>query len=102
MMTCSRDGVADCGMAGRVQNAARSHLGGVPSCRYTQSEERSCICQQQQADEGRSEPLAGCTDGGARTHRGAAMYKLCSAMYHTREDTCSSPYFMHDLYVSSR
>lgn len=32
MMTCSRDGVADCGMAGRVQNAARSHLGGVPSC----------------------------------------------------------------------
>lgn len=37
-MTCSRDGVADCGMAGRVQNAARqarSHLGGVPSCRST-------------------------------------------------------------------
>lgn len=35
MMTCSRDGVVDCGMAGRVQNAGRSHLGGVPSCRST-------------------------------------------------------------------
>lgn len=73
MMTCSRrDGVVDCGMAGRVQNARQVAPGwGSFLSLHTQSQERSCTCQQQ-ADEGRSEPLTRCTDGGVPMRRGGS------------------------------
>lgn len=91
MMTCSRDGVADCGMAGRVQSAGKVASGwGAFHLLHTQSEEGSCICHcSKQADEGRSEPLPGCTDSGApsvqrRRHVPAVLFRgLASGRYLT-------------------
>lgn len=87
MMTCSRDGVAACGMAGRLQNAGRSHLGGVPSFRSTHRARSAAASAQQQADEGRSEPLTRCTDGGAPGCRGGGMYTMYLLMYRAWDDT---------------
>lgn len=93
MMTCSRDGVADCGMAGRVQSTGKVAPGwGASHLLHTQSEEGSCICHcSKQADEGRSEPLPGCTDSGAPACRGGGMYPPYSFGDWPRKDTWRAP-----------
>lgn len=85
-MTCSRDGVADCGMAGRVQNAGRPHLGGVPSCRSTHRARRvAASASSRQTKGGASRSQDAQTAGLQRAEEGECTH--WSLMYRARDDT---------------
>jgi hypothetical protein len=102
VMTCSRDGVAGCGMAGRVQNAGRSHLTGVGCLPFAPHTERGAqlhLRSSRQMKGGASRSQDART-AGLQPAEEEACTPLYLLKYRTWDDTWLPPHLRYGLHVS--